>query len=180
MNEQEELLIERARRGERSAFEELYRLHSGMVYNIALRMTNSLDLSAEITQDVFVTVFRKLSGFKGLSQLKTWMYRIAVNTVLNARKRETARQEQFREYAVEKSVLEPTTAPCPDDALGDRAQELLALLPPDQRICLLLRSIERLSYQEIADALEININTVRTRLKRARETLFDHLRGEKT
>lgn len=179
MNEISDRLIERACRGERSAFEEIYRAHSGMVYGIALRMTNSLELSGEITQEVFITVFRKLSQFRGRSQLKTWIYRIAVNTVLNARKRETAEKERIREYAHEKSVLEPQTVPCPGEDSCDRIQELMMLLPLEQRICLLLRSLEDLSYREIADVLEINVNTVRTRLKRARETLFANLRGEK-
>lgn len=178
MNEISDHLVDRACRGERSAFEEIYHAHSQMVYGIALRMTNSQELAGEITQDVFITVFRKLSQFKGRSQLKTWIYRIAVNTVLNVRKRETAEREKIKAYAFEKSVLESGTSSLADDEKSERIQEMMMYLPLEQRICLLLRSVEQLRYQEIAEVLEININTVRTRLKRARETLFAKMRGE--
>ncbi|HNW34442.1 MAG TPA: RNA polymerase sigma factor [Candidatus Ozemobacteraceae bacterium] len=177
MPEISDLIIERACSGDRKAFEEIYRAHSGMVYNVAFRMTGHLETAGEITQDVFMAVFRKLAQFRGQSKLKTWIYRITVNTALNLRRREAVEKERLRAYAVEKKVLEPQVTPQPGDEPFDRVQELMMFLPPEQRVCMLLRSIEQLGYQEIADILEININTVRTRLKRARESLFAKLRG---
>jgi len=177
MPEISDLVIERACSGDRRAFDEIYRAHSGMVYNVAFRMTGHLEIAGEITQDVFMAVFRKLVQFRGQSKLKTWIYRITVNTALNFRRKESVEKEHLRAYAVEKKILEPTVASQPDHEAFDRVQELMMVLPPEQRVCMLLRSIEQLSYQEIADVLEININTVRTRLKRARESLFAKLRG---
>ncbi|HEY9070268.1 MAG TPA: sigma-70 family RNA polymerase sigma factor [Candidatus Ozemobacteraceae bacterium] len=177
MPEITDTLIDRARAGDRAAFAEIYRAHAGMVYGVALRMSGSPEVASEIAQDVFVAVFRKLDQFHGRSALKTWIYRITVNTALNARKKHAVERGHIEEYMREQRVMGRTATPCPEERFDDRVQELLSWLPEEQRVCLLLRSVEQLSYQEIADVLEINLNTVRTRLRRARETLFAKLRG---
>ncbi len=169
-----EEIIRRAQQNDIAAFEEIYRQYSGMVYRVALRVTGRTEDAEEVTQDVFLSVHRHLGSFAGNSALKTWIYRIAVNSSLNAmKKRRSKRMEMPWEEGFD-----------PEDQHSDvreqverevRAQEiseLFGLLNPDQRACLILRAQEGLSYLEIAKALNINMNTVRSRLKRARETLL--------
>ena len=166
--------IRLASAGDRAAFALLYEAFAGMTLNVAFRIVGDMPLAEEVVQDVFLRVHRKLDQFSFRSSLKTWIYRIAVNTALNARsrtKREQEKQAGFLERA-KQELMTTQPAPEPDSHPLDRVQEMLDLLSPEQRACIVLRSIEQLSYQEIADVLEININTVRTRLKRAREILL--------
>jgi RNA polymerase sigma-70 factor (ECF subfamily) len=144
-----------------------------MVYRVALRMTRRVEEAEEVTQEVFVAVHRHLNTFEGNAELKTWIYRIAVNCSLNALKKnkrspEVPWDEGFDPQDPRQGVAE---------AVEKEAQEakvtlLLGALNADQKMCLVLRAQEGLSYDEIARALNININTVRSRLKRARETLM--------
>ncbi len=169
-------IIIEASEGNTEAFEHIYKEYSGFVYNVSFRVVSNIDEAEEVAQEVFITVFRKLKSFKFKSSLKTWVYRIAVNMAIDyakKKKREQDRAVLYEDY----NKLNKTTDPLSEDI--ERAQQektistLLEALSPDQRACIVLRSIEGLSYQEISESLNININTVRTRLKRAREKLID-------
>ena len=131
-----------------------------------------------MTQDVFIKIYRNLDSFEFRSSFKTWAYRITVNTALNAckkiSKQEHGRQDldsvidtQIASVDTKKAILDREAASQAKAELS----VLLRALNPDQRACIVLREIEGLSYEEIAGALKVNINTVRTRLKRAREAL---------
>ncbi len=170
----ENIIIE-ASEGNTEAFESIYKAYSGFVYNVAYRVVNNIDEAQEITQEVFLTVYRKLKSFKFKSSLKTWVYRIAVNMAIDyARKR--SREQDHTVLYEDNNKLNKAIDPVSENI--DREQQvktistLLDALSPDQRVCIVLRSIEGLSYQEIAESLNLNINTVRSRLKRARETLL--------
>ena len=172
---EEQDLITRACANDMNAFEAIYRRHSGMVYSVALRITGNASDAEEATQDVFCSAHQSLKRFRGDSSLKTWLYRITVNRALNTAKRykKIRTNEMFFE-----GDMSPDDLPNNIDqqlettAVQEKAAELLAALDPDKRACLTLRAVEGLSYQEISAALGININTVRTRLKRAREFLL--------
>jgi RNA polymerase sigma-70 factor (ECF subfamily) len=166
-------VIRRAQDHDIAAFEEIYRAYAGMVYRVALRMTRRVEEAEEVTQEVFVAVHRHLKTFAGNAELKTWIYRIAVNCSLNALKKdkrnpEVSWDEGFDPEDPRQGVREAVEKE--DQAV--KVASLLEDLSADQKMCLVLRAQEGLSYDEIARALNININTVRSRLKRAREALL--------
>lgn len=162
------------------SFECIYKAYSGFVHNVAFRVVNNMDDAQEVTQEVFLTVYRNLDSFKFKSSLKTWIYRIAVNLAINYAKKRTKEQERIVEYDGNNEFNK--TIDSSGENIEKEQQEktistLLEALNPDQRACVVLRNLEGLSYQEIAESLNININTVRSRLKRAREKLLN-LRNE--
>lgn len=170
--------IRQASQGDRAAFEEIYRHASIFVYNVALRMLGSAHDAEEVSQDVFLTAYHKLGGYRYEASLKTWLYRITVNRAINflkKRNRERNRTVPYEE-APDMSQAQSGTDNTRDEILKDRqealVEKMLSALNPDMRSCIILRNLEGLSYQEIADSLKININTVRSRLKRAREKLM--------
>ncbi len=171
----ENIIIE-ASEGSTEAFESIYKEYSGFVYNVAYRVVNNIDEAQEVTQEVFLTVYRKLKSFKFKSSLKTWVYRIAVNMAIDyARKRskEKDRTVLYEDNNKLNEAIDPVGEKIEREQQEKTISTLLDALSPDQRVCIVLRSIEGLSYQEIAETLNININTVRTRIKRAREKLID-------
>ncbi len=167
--------IQQAAQGESEAFERLYRASSGFVYNVAYRIANDREAAEEITQEVFITVYRKLKGFRWQSSLKTWLYRITVNVALNYVKRESRKKEntvELSEDLAQAPEKDPLKQRIDREHQEEQVLSLLKALNPDQRACLVLRDLEGLSYEEIARTLEVNLNTVRSRLKRARERLL--------
>lgn len=175
MQEIERELITKAGQGDMGAFREIYQRASGYVYTLAYRVVNRKHDAEEVTQDVFLKLHQSLGSFKFEASFKTWLYRIAVNTALNHAKKRS--RVTMRE--VEEVFEDPATVTQPDAAKAIEAGEterqlrkLLDQLNPDQRACIVLREIEGLDYKGISDSLGININTVRSRLKRARETLM--------
>lgn len=180
MDEIPDNIITAAAQGDAAAFERIYRGCAGQVYSTAFRIVNNRECAAEVTQEVFITVYRKLPSFAFRSSFSTWLYRISVNAAID-RARKTTR-EQGRTVAYDEQTMAGETTTTAEDALDrEPARQLitrlLAALNPDQRACIVLRNIDGLSYEEIAATLKINVNTVRSRLKRAREKLIA-LRGK--
>ncbi len=167
-------IIKKAAEGDVAAFEKIYKVHFHFVMRVALRMLNHWEDAQEVTQEVFITLYKKLSTFHFESVLKTWIYRITVNHVINyakKRNREIKRQTELTEATGAKD--DPSIgAEIEKQDTENVVQELLSHLNPDQKVCIILRSQEGLTYKEIAQALRIPINTVRSRLKRARETMM--------
>lgn len=170
----ENIIIE-ASEGNTKAFESIYKAYSSFVYNVAFRVVNNIDEAQEVTQEVFLTVYHKLKSFKFKSSLKTWVCRTAVNMAIDYARKRSGVQDHTVLYE-DKNKLNKTIDPVSENIEREQQEKtistLLKALSPDQRACIVLRSIEGLSYQEIAESLNININTVRTRLKRAREKLI--------
>lgn len=175
MQELSREVLVKASRGDMEAFESIYKSASGFVYNVALRITGNSADAQEITQDVFVKIYHSLKSFQFRSSFKTWAYRIAVNTAINMRKKIS--KEQSRRGNFDKTILNHASSQRTDENIKQQDKEglvnfLLDKLNPDQRACIVLRELEGLDYKEIAQALNININTVRSRLKRARQALL--------
>lgn len=163
-------LIEKASRGDMDSFEEIYRLASGFVYNVALRIAGNARNAEEITQDVFVKIYRNLKSFAFQSSFKTWAYRITVNTAINFKRRRAIEEGKRVDYEF---ALNTEAARGEKDHDSESLVDyLLGRLSPEHRACIVLKEMQGLSYQEISDALRININTVRSRLKRARQRLM--------
>lgn len=174
-------ILIRASRGEPQAFEELYKASSSFVYNVALRVVNNREDALEVAQEVFMIIHHKLKTFRYESSFKTWVYRITANTAINfAKKYSREKTVPFEEglglpsgiQQGEGAVFNEAKANLDQEYHGQLVENLLKELNPDQRACVVLRDLQGLSYEEIAQALNININTVRTRLKRSREKLI--------
>lgn len=168
-------ILSRAAGGDLDAFERIYKLLSGFVYSVALRYIRNTADAEEVTQDVFLKIHSHLGSFRSQSSFKTWVYKITMNTAINygkKRARENSRRGDY-DTAIETQEVPAEIETRLNREESERAvQDLLARLSPDQRACILLREVEELDYRQIADTLRININTVRSRLKRARESLL--------
>jgi RNA polymerase sigma-70 factor, ECF subfamily len=173
MNEISQEILIRAQGGDTEAFEAIYKALSGFVYNVALRIVQSANDADEITQDVFVKIYKSLKDFESKSSFKTWAYRITVNTALNharasVKDKNVVGMDDISILADKRDELK---AKIEKEDSETKVNSMLALLNPDQRACIVLRELEGFDYKEIADTLNIPINTVRSRLKRAREML---------
>ena len=176
MNDIPDDILKKASAGDLRSFETLYNAAAGFVYNVAFRITNNREDAEEVTQEVFLVVYHKFKSFRFESSFKTWVYRITANRAINFAQKTARSRNKTTPY---------------DDALGagtwdsgdvqikidkEHNEKMIASLldavNPEQRACVVLRNIEGLSYQQIAETLKININTVRSRLKRAREKLL--------
>ena len=165
-------IIARASRGDMDAFREIYRKTSVFVYNVAMRIAGNTEDADDITQDVFMKIYKNLRKFNFLSSFKTWIYRVTVNAAISYKKAAEKHINQKVEYdTVLNTVSTEETARNNIDKQDKKAKvsALLGALNPDQRVCIVLREIEGMNYKEIANVLKVNINTVRTRLKRVRQ-----------
>jgi len=168
-------IIEQAQQGSIDAFEMIYNVSSGFAYNLAFRVSGNKHDAEEITQDIFMKIHKNIKRFEFRSSFKTWIYRIAVNTAINFSKGRAKKGKDDLEFddAIHSTERKNEIRIAQEAEHNEAAVDLvLNILNSDQRVCMILRNIEGLSYEEIANALKININTVRTRLKRAREKLI--------
>jgi RNA polymerase sigma-70 factor (ECF subfamily) len=169
-------LLARLRAGETRAFEELVIAQQHRVFGVALRMLGSRAEAEEIAQEVFVRAHRAVAEFRGDAKLSTWLYAIASRLCLN---RLAASDRRLRREGEETLLRLPADA---DPAAGVERREVEAALhraiealPEERRIVVILRDLEGLSYEEIAQALGLELGTVRSRLHRARMDLKDKM-----
>jgi RNA polymerase sigma-70 factor (ECF subfamily) len=163
-------ILIKAAQGDMRAFEEVYKATHGFVYNVAFRVVNNREDALEVSQEVFMIIHNKLKGFRFESSFKTWVYRVTANSAINfAKKFSRSKTVPFEESHGEGAVLAEAHSNIDKEYQNQLVETLLKELNPDQRACVVLRDIQGLSYEEIAQALNININTVRSRLKRSRE-----------
>ena len=175
-------LVERARSGDASAFEELMQRYEEKVYRLAMGMIKNREDALDAVQDAFLSVFRKLDTFKGESSFSTWLYRIALNSVY-MRLRSRSRHDKTQPLDNLEQVLDPDrlrdlmphagwSARADDELLrkelGRELREAVASLPDEYRAIFTLREVEDLSNQEIADVLGLTLAATKTRLHRAR------------
>jgi RNA polymerase sigma-70 factor (ECF subfamily) len=168
-------LVERHRRGEPEAFDEYYTAHAGLIYNVTLRQCGDSELARDLSQEVLLKAFRGLARFRGSSSLKTWTYRICINHCRSRLgRRRPAMLSLQAEDGYEQDVADSQRGP-EESLLADEAsRRLTAALPSVDaafREAIVLRDLEDLSYQEIADVLGVPIGTVRSRIARGREQL---------
>jgi RNA polymerase sigma-70 factor (ECF subfamily) len=169
----DEELIRRFLRGDRSAFTELVERHQHRVYNLAFRMLGRAEDAADATQDVFLTCYRKLGGFRGGAAFTTWLHRVATNTCYDALRKRSKERPAGDE-------VEPPPAPDPAEAsvIGLDVQRALLRVPDDFRAVLVLHDVQGMPYEEIAETLGAPVGTVKSRLHRGRVALARALRGE--
>jgi RNA polymerase sigma-70 factor (ECF subfamily) len=174
-------LIEKAKAGDMKAFREIYDMTAGFVYAVSYRIMNNRMDAQEIAQDVFVKIHSSLDSYRENISFKAWIYRITVNTAINYYHK--AKRRRGREIDIEEIVETAGEDPVVEKGFEREDNErkvgkLLSKLTPDHRAAIVLREIEGLSYEEMAQTLGININTVRTRLKRARTVLINNAKQE--
>jgi RNA polymerase sigma-70 factor (ECF subfamily) len=181
----EAALIQRCANGEEAAYTELLEEHQRMVIQLALNLLGDREEATDLSQEVFLRVFRTIHRFRGQSSLRTWIYRIAVNQARNRqrfwRRRHRADQVSLDAHVAAHGERLASASPGPyrqlaQKELADRLQGALDRLPFDQRTAIVLREVDGLSYDEIAFSLGIPVGTVKSRLTRARQALRLELR----
>lgn len=186
----EERFLERLKRGDNDAFDQLYEEYKGLVYNLAFRILGEQEEALDLTQEVFLSVFKHVNTFNGSSSLQTWIYRITLNSCLNRtrwwrrRKRDSTipiSEIQHRRGGGNRfEIRDRGSSP---EALAFRSElermisKRIVDLPHDQRVAVVLRDVEGLSYEEIAEMLRISRGTVKSRIARGREALRNQLCG---
>ena len=179
-------LIQRCAARDEDACAELVREHQRMVYQLSLNLLGDHNEALDLSQEVFLRVFRTIHGFRGQSALRTWIYRIVVNQARN-RQRWWRRRHRGQQISLDEHLRDHGDFPGRNDLespdrllsrkeLASRIRTALDELPFDQKTALVLREIDGLSYDEIGFSLGVAVGTVKSRLARAREALRAQLR----
>ena len=178
-------LVQRCAAGDEAACAELMTEHQRMVVQLAINLLGDRDEALDLSQEVFLRVFRTIQRFRGQSSLRTWIYRIAVNQARNRhrfwRRRHRADQVSLDAHVAAHGDVLSAAEAGPDRVLAQKElatklHNALEHLPFDQRTAIILREIDGLSYEEIAYSLGVAIGTVKSRLTRARQALRLELR----
>lgn len=174
----DEQCVTRAQRGEGKAFSELVRRYQDRVYRFLLRLTRSQDDALDLTQDTFMRAYQSIERWRPDALFRTWLFRIARNVAFDRLRRD--KRVEFVELDEDVEIPDAAAGP---DAVLETAQRYRLLesalerLPAEQREILLLREIEEMSYDEIAQVLDLNIGTVKSRIARARTALVDRMQS---
>jgi RNA polymerase sigma-70 factor, ECF subfamily len=165
-------LIEQFNRDPKPAFKGIVEKYQDRIFNLCVYMLQDREDARDAAQDVFLKAFRSLGSFKQDASLYTWLYRIGVNTCLDYKKK--SRPESLEDESFVEDL--PSSAPSPEQhyqskEIGQAIQRALQKLPVDLRATIILKEIEELSYEEIAETLRISIGTVKSRISRARDEL---------
>jgi RNA polymerase sigma-70 factor (ECF subfamily) len=183
----EQGLIELCRQGDARAFARLVALHERMVFNLAARLLGDPEEAKDLSQEVFLQVYRTIQRFEGRSSLKTWIYRIVVNQCHNRqrwwrrRKKDQSRPLEDLTAGEEAQLSSGGSGPLEELTRREQARRVQAALGAisfEQRSVLILREVEGLACEEIATALTLPIGTVKSRLARGREALRQQLARE--
>lgn len=182
MEKQEQQWVEAARQGDQSAFEQLVRLYEKRVLALTTRMCKNPADAEEAAQEAFLSAWQGLPFFRGEASFSTWLYRLASNACVDLLRREGRRQSAAGPSLNDEEVqLEvPDTAPSPQEQaerseLRQQIEAGLQALTPDHRQVLLLREMHQLSYDEIAQTLDVDVGTVKSRINRGRKQLRNFL-----
>lgn len=175
------VLIERAQKGDRGALDSLIRKHERRAYQYAFRLTSNPEEASDVVSDAFIRVYSALQNFKGQSAFTTWLYRILTNCYLDIRKKEKNRQTMSLETTlqpgegdVERQIEDDEPSPHALFERGERERAVtgaVGQLPEYQKAMIVMYHSESMSYEEIAEALDLPIGTVKSRLNRARLSL---------
>jgi RNA polymerase sigma-70 factor (ECF subfamily) len=161
-------VIRRAQRGDERAFTLIVRTYEAPIFNYVLRMVGNRTLAEDLTQDVFLRVFRGLRGYSRRARFTTWLFQVAKNRVVDELRAAERRPQSL--LAIEDAPqLEVVDAPIERNEAIDILLHAVDRLSPDLKEALLLRDITGLSYNEIADTLEVTLATVKWRIFKARE-----------
>ena len=178
---QEKDLIRKAKQGDMLAFEELILKHEKIVYNLALRMMNHSEDAMDISQEVFLKAYRSLSNFDERSAFSTWIYRITHNTCIDEIRKRKGKQTysleedlESEDGSMQRQVADDGDTPEESLMRKEQKSEILRALDTlseEHKAAIILRDVKGLSYEEIAEILELSLGTVKSRINRARNQL---------
>lgn len=189
-SQEEAAIVAELKAGSEAAYTWLIGEFQQPVYGLVYRVVNDPADAADTTQDVFVKVFRGIKNFHGESSLKTWIYRIALHEAANRRRwwfrhkaKETSIEPETEsssgaETAIQLALTDPAGSPFENVAhheVQQRVEQELRKVPEPYRTTLILRDLEEMSYEEIAEVLQVSLGTVKSRLTRGREALRQRL-----
>lgn len=181
-------LVEACQKGDQMAFEQLVLKHQKRVFNIVYRFLGDYEEAKDLTQEVFIRVYKAIKGFRKEAQFSTWVYYITCNTCRNKlRQWKTRPMVESLDKPLETDeneiniTIPDTTIKQPDEALEQKeiqtkVQQAIQTLSEDHKTVIILRDIQNLSYEEIAQVLNCSLGTVKSRLARARLALKDKLK----
>jgi RNA polymerase sigma-70 factor, ECF subfamily len=186
----EEKLVERLKVRDEAAFNELIRLYEARIFRLVFRMLGDRAEAEDLAQEVFITVFKSIDGFRGDSKLSTWLYRVATNHCKNRIKylerRARGRKKEFDEIAEQGVIESATMNPSAQIARPDQMleamqkekilQEAIGALDDEHRTLIVLRDIEHMTYEQIQEITGLPEGTVKSRLHRARHALTSKVR----
>ena len=170
------LNLKRAARGDEAAFEALISPYLDTTYRLCLRMMGNEQDAADMAQEALVRAWRNLSTYKAQSRFSTWLYRITQNVCLDELRKRKNRQAESLQELHEAGFDPPDNAAAPETVIEikDTRSQLsraIGTLSDEHRAAILLRDVHGLSYEEIASVLDVNLNTVKSRISRARANL---------
>ena len=179
-------LVERVQKGDKGAFDLLVLKYQHKIVNLVMRYVRDPELALHISQEAFIKAYRALPSFRGESAFYTWLYRIAVNTAKNylvaaGRRAPTSTQfdseeaENFEEGHQLRHMNTPE-AELMSKQIASTVNQTMNELPEELRTAIVLREIDGMSYEDIAEAMNCPIGTVRSRIFRARETIAERIR----
>ncbi len=182
-------LVRRAQKGDADAFDELVRVFSGPMYNLAYRMAGNAADAGDLTQEIFVKLYRAIGKFGWRSKFSTWLYRLAANTCYSGLRkiRRVASAEVVRLDDDRADDVRSRDTPDPGDLPSRRLERrelrhqiegAIAVLPEDFREVIVLRDLQGLTYEEIAESIGCSVGTVKSRLARARTRVKERLRRD--
>jgi RNA polymerase sigma-70 factor (ECF subfamily) len=173
-------LVKRVQKGDKGAFDLLVLKYQHKIVNLVMRYVRDPDIALDITQEAFIKAYRALPRFRGDSAFYTWMYRIAVNTAKNHLAAQRRRPmdveldlqdpEQYDLHAKLKETDTPEGVTLSNE-LKETVERAIASLPEDLRTAIILRELDGMSYEEIAQTMECPVGTVRSRIFRARDAI---------
>ena len=175
-------MIEACKQGDRDSFRDLFEAHKDRVYSIAFHYSGNEAMARDVTQQVFLKLFTSITQFREDSHFTTWLYRIVANACTD----EHRKRRRFVPFSPEIEVRHMTEQGSQESRfhrreVAESVRGAISELTPKLRLPILLKYVEGLSYDEIAETLEISIGTVSSRLNRGHKMLaqkLDHLRGE--
>jgi RNA polymerase sigma-70 factor, ECF subfamily len=168
-------LVAAARGGDARAFERLYRLHSGKVMGLCLRMTRRHDVAEDCVQQTFIRAWRSLGAFEGRSAFGTWLHRIAVNEVLSYGRNHGTRAESDDDAVTDAQDRPAGEARAHDAGEMMDVEQALSTLPPGARHVVVLQAIYGYSHEEVAEMLGIAVGTCKAQLHRGRKLLRERM-----
>jgi RNA polymerase sigma-70 factor (ECF subfamily) len=166
--------VRRVQRGDIDSFEVLVRRHEKAIFNLAYRLLGNYDEAAEVSQDVFLSAFKSIHQFRGEANFSTWLYRIGLNHASTRRK--SLNSAQRRQLPLDGTEVIPNSTVDPaknfeDKEIQQRVQQALNSLDAEDARIILLRDLQDIPYDEVAEILDLPVGTVKSRLHRARQAL---------
>lgn len=167
-------LVERCLAGSKEAYASLVRRHQDAVYNLALRWTRDRDAADDLAQEVFIRAYRKLGTYNSGYSFRNWLLTICSNQAKNS-----IRSAERRQRAHEAHTELFPTGGGPEDPRAARLEEALGRLPAESRAALVLKHVEGLSYEELAQVMAIGVSAAKMRVKRARDEVVRWFRNQR-